>query len=274
MSMRTMARSSSNRKSASDLASSVLPTPVGPRNRNEPVGRSGSATPARARRTASETAGHGGLLADQSTAELLLHPQELAGLPLEQPPGRDAGPGGDHLGDLVGADLLAHHQVGGHVRLRRLRLLELLLHLRDLAVDEPGGGLVVAVTLGPLGGGAHLVDARLDVAHPVEALLLGLPARLEPAQLLLASASSARSLTSRSWLASSSSLDRCSSSISSRSTERRSSSISTGRSRSPCAAGAGLVDQVDRLVRQLATRYVAVAEGRSRDEAESAMVTL
>ena len=51
-----MARSSSNRNSASALASSVLPTPVGPRNRNDPIGRSGSATPARDRRTASATA--------------------------------------------------------------------------------------------------------------------------------------------------------------------------------------------------------------------------
>ena len=56
MSMRTIARSSSKRKSARDFASSVLPTPVGPRKRKDPVGRSGSATPARERRTASETA--------------------------------------------------------------------------------------------------------------------------------------------------------------------------------------------------------------------------
>ena len=56
MSMRTIARSSSKRKSASDLASSVLPVPVGPRKRNEPVGRLGSAMPARERRTASLTA--------------------------------------------------------------------------------------------------------------------------------------------------------------------------------------------------------------------------
>ena len=54
--MRMMARSSSNRNSASVLASSVLPTPVGPRNRKDPVGRSGSEMPARDRRTASETA--------------------------------------------------------------------------------------------------------------------------------------------------------------------------------------------------------------------------
>src|SRR5260370_683400 len=38
MSMRTIARSSSKRNSASALASSVLPTPVGPRNRKLPVG--------------------------------------------------------------------------------------------------------------------------------------------------------------------------------------------------------------------------------------------
>src|SRR5438270_528568 len=47
MSRRTMAVSSSNRYSASALVSSVLPTPVGPRNMNEPIGRFGSCRPAR-----------------------------------------------------------------------------------------------------------------------------------------------------------------------------------------------------------------------------------
>ena len=42
MSSRIMAVSSSNRNSARALVSSVLPTPVGPRNRNEPIGRFGS----------------------------------------------------------------------------------------------------------------------------------------------------------------------------------------------------------------------------------------
>ena len=73
MSMRTIARSSSNRKSASDLASSVLPMPVGPRNRNEPVGRLGSEMPARERRTASLTALTAAALADQPLADDLLH---------------------------------------------------------------------------------------------------------------------------------------------------------------------------------------------------------
>jgi hypothetical protein len=56
MSRRTIAVSSSNRNEASALVSSVLPTPVGPRNMNEPIGRFGSCRPARARRTAVETA--------------------------------------------------------------------------------------------------------------------------------------------------------------------------------------------------------------------------
>ena len=92
MSMRTIARSSSNRNSASALASSVLPTPVGPRNRNEPVGRSGSEMPARARRTASDTARTASSWPTTPLAELVLHPQQLRGLALEQPAGRDAGP--------------------------------------------------------------------------------------------------------------------------------------------------------------------------------------
>jgi hypothetical protein len=56
MSMRTMCDSSSNRKAASERASSVLPTPVGPRKMKEPMGRFGSCNPARARRTAFEMA--------------------------------------------------------------------------------------------------------------------------------------------------------------------------------------------------------------------------
>lgn len=48
--------SSSNKNSANDLASSVFPTPVGPRNMKEPMGRSSSDIPARERRMALETA--------------------------------------------------------------------------------------------------------------------------------------------------------------------------------------------------------------------------
>ena len=55
MSIRTMFFSSSNNACASALASSVLPTPVGPRKRNEPIGLFGFWMPARLRRMASQT---------------------------------------------------------------------------------------------------------------------------------------------------------------------------------------------------------------------------
>ena len=111
MSMRTIARSSSNRNSASDLASSVLPVPVGPRNRNEPVGRFGSEMPARERRTASLTARTASRCPISRCPITVLHLEQLGGLALQELAGRDAGPGLDDLGDLLGADLLADQRL-------------------------------------------------------------------------------------------------------------------------------------------------------------------
>ena len=56
MSIRIMASSLSNKKLAKALVNSVLPTPVGPKNKNDPLGRFGSDKPARERRTALDTA--------------------------------------------------------------------------------------------------------------------------------------------------------------------------------------------------------------------------
>ena len=55
MSMRIINFSSSKRNSAKARASSVLPTPVGPRKMKEPIGRLVSERPARLRRTAFDT---------------------------------------------------------------------------------------------------------------------------------------------------------------------------------------------------------------------------
>ena len=51
-----MSRSDPNSASASALESSVLPTPVGPRNRNDPIGRFGSCSPTLPLRIARATA--------------------------------------------------------------------------------------------------------------------------------------------------------------------------------------------------------------------------
>src|SRR5437588_199030 len=55
ISMLIISFSSSKRNSASARASSVFPTPVGPRKMNEPIGRLVSESPARLRRTAFDT---------------------------------------------------------------------------------------------------------------------------------------------------------------------------------------------------------------------------
>src|SRR3546814_1174629 len=61
---------------------------------------------------------HRVLLADQPLADDLLHAEQLGGLPFEEAPGRDAGPGLDDLGDLVGADRLADHRQTGRASCR------------------------------------------------------------------------------------------------------------------------------------------------------------
>src|SRR6478736_3351349 len=145
MSMRTMARSSSKRKSARDLASSVLPTPVGPRKRNEPVGRLGSLIPARARRTASETA---------ATAFFW---------PISRSPST--------------CSMFGSFGLGGGVQFP--------FQGGDLAVEDPGCGLQVPLALGLVRGGAELVKLGPQIAHPVQARLLGLPPGVQARELFL-----------------------------------------------------------------------------------------
>ena len=140
------------------MASSVLPTPVGPEE-HERAGR-----PVRVRDAGAGAAHrvgdglHGLRLADDALAQLGLHPEQLGGLALEHPAGRDAGPRRHHVGDVVGSDLLLEHDV-----LARLgdgqRRVELLLELGDAAVPQFGGLGQVAVALGPVGLAAQACPA-------------------------------------------------------------------------------------------------------------------
>src|SRR6516165_3831505 len=121
MSIWIIASSSPKRNSASVRASSVFPTPEGPRKMNEPVGRFGSLIPARSR-----------VLADDPLVELLLHADELLRLRLGELEDGDARPHRDDVGDLVLADL----GLLGRLLVPPL-LLELLLLLRELAFFVP-----------------------------------------------------------------------------------------------------------------------------------------
>ena len=113
MSSRTIARSSSNMNSASARASSVFPTPVGPRKMNEPIGRFGSCRPVRARRSAFATASTASSWPTTRCVQPLLHVDQLLGLALEQPrrPGSPV-QRRDDRGDVVLVDLLLHHRLG------------------------------------------------------------------------------------------------------------------------------------------------------------------
>ena len=89
--------SSSNRACASALASSVLPTPVGPRNRKLPMGRFGFAMPARERRIASGDLLHGLVLADDPLMQRVRQAEQLLAFAFDELGDRDAGPAGDDV---------------------------------------------------------------------------------------------------------------------------------------------------------------------------------
>ena len=141
-------------------ASSVLPTPDGPRKMNEPVGRFGILDPGA---RAADRLGDGDdrlLLADHALVQLLLHPDQLLRLGLGELEDRDARPHRDDVGDL----LLAHLGLL-LVGLVAPALLELLLLLRQLALlVAQRGSLLELLRLDRVFlVGANLLDLLLEL---------------------------------------------------------------------------------------------------------------
>src|SRR3954452_9014912 len=181
MSIWIIASSSPNRNSASVRASSVFPTPDGPRKMNEPVGRFGSLIPAGAeedkgagralrvldpRAGAADRLGDGDdrrVLADHPLVQLLLHADEALGLGLRQLEDRDARPHRDDVGDLLLADL----GLLGLLGVAPL-LLELTLLLRQLAllVAQRSGLLELLALDRVFLVLADLLDLLLELAVP------------------------------------------------------------------------------------------------------------
>ena len=105
MSILMSASSLPNMNSARALASSVLPTPVGPRKMNEPMGRLGSFEPGAGAAHGLGDGVDGLVLADDALVQRVLHLQQALRLLLRDARDRDAGPHGHDLGDvLVGHD--------------------------------------------------------------------------------------------------------------------------------------------------------------------------
>ena len=172
---------------------------------------------------------------------------------------RDARPARDDRGDVVLVDLLLDHRLA----LGRGALLELALELRQLAVADLRDALEVAVPLGPLGLHAQLVDLALDLADAVERLLLARPARGELVAALLRLGELAldrlaallRLLAHRGEL----DLELAHAALGLVELERRRVDLHP-------QARTRLVDEVDRLVRELAVRDVAVGEHRGGNQ--------
>ena len=120
----------SNRNSASRRATSVLPTPEGPRKMKEPIGRLGLLTPSRERRIALETP----MIAASWPTMRLRSASSMwssfsASSICERGDG-DSGPGGDDLLDVAARDLLGRV---ASLRGLGLRALDLLLAARSRA---------------------------------------------------------------------------------------------------------------------------------------------
>ena len=248
--------------SASARASSVFPTPVGPRKMNEPIGRFGSCSPARARRSAFATASTACVLADDAPVQPLLHVDELLDLALEQARHRDAGPGGDDRGDVVLVDLLLHH------RLLRCSSLALARAPARARADRRTGSRRRARSRPARSARSASMrsssSCRLISRDALQRLLLADQRAASSSRTACASASSRSTRLARS---SSVSFASAASSISSWRTRRSASSSSTGeRVDLHPQARRRLVDEVDRLVGKEAVGDVAVGEHRRRDE--------
>ena len=162
MSSEIIAASSSNRNSASALASSVLPTPVGPAKMNEPEGRFGSLRPARVRRIVlarAEMASSWPMTRSCSAFSMKTSRARLLFGELED---GDAGGLCEHLGDQALVD------DRGGLDVARLPLLleaQALAEQVLLLVAQRRGLLEVLLLDRGLLGGAHDGDLLVELAQ-------------------------------------------------------------------------------------------------------------
>ena len=118
--------------------------------------------------------------------QVLLHPQELGDLALEELRDRDTGPLGDDIGDVLWRHLLGEHL------LVLLQVCEPLLSARDLLFDTGDGAVlelgrlrIVRGALGALDVGADCLELLPLLPNFRDRGLLLLPVRAQHAGLFL-----------------------------------------------------------------------------------------
>ena len=250
-----------------------MPTPVGTEEQERADGPVGVGETGAGPADRVGDRGDGFVLTDDARVQRVLHADELGHLALHQAADRDPRPLGDDLGDVLLVDLFLQHRLVGLqlVEPRGLRL-DVGLELAHRPVAELRGAIEVALALGPLGLGARGLEPLLDLADLGDGVLLVLPAgdhRVavlgQLRQLLLDRgealpgdlvAGPALDLAVQRGLLD---LELADAPLDDVDLERHRVDLDAQARR-------GLVDQVDRLVGELAAGDVAVGEHRRRDE--------
>ena len=122
---------------------------------------------------------HGLVLADQAAVQHFVEVQQLLALALHELCHRDAGPLGNDAGDLLLGHGVVHEGVVALAALSRgFGLGELLLEVRQVGVLQARGLFVLIVALGLFDLGVQVVNVRLEGLDLLDAVFLGLPAGL------------------------------------------------------------------------------------------------
>src|SRR5215212_7193620 len=179
MSKRIIERSEPKRNSASERATSVLPTPVGPKNRNEPTGRCGFLSPARERRmerARAEMAGRCAMTRLRSSSSMRRSFcvsssfREVMGMPVQRAMTSSMS------SRVTSTDMMSSSSSASAELDARAGLVD---DVDGLVGEEAVGDVSVRLVDGGLDGlvgVAHLVERLVALAHAVEdgdGLLLG-----------------------------------------------------------------------------------------------------
>ena len=118
---------------------------------------------------------HGLILADNTLVQRVLQMQQLVALPLHQPRGRDACPALDDLGDLLLRDLVAE-QTRLLAALRQFfLLLQLLFRFGQIAVLQLRSLFEIVTLFGRFNIAVDLLDAFAQLLHAADCVLLVFP---------------------------------------------------------------------------------------------------
>ena len=211
---------------------------------------------------------HGLVLTDQAAVQHFIEVQQLLALALHELCHRDTRPFGDDTGDLLLGHGVVHEGVVALAALGcGLGLAELLFEARQVGVLQARGLFVLIIALRLFDLGVQAVDVRLEGLDLLDAVFLGLPTRLLLVEAVLELGELLRELgepVARELvvlLLERHLLDLHLHDAAAQIVERRRHGVDLRADH-----GAGLIDEVDGLIRQETVGDIAVGERGRRDK--------